>query len=344
MKKAKQIFKSFNIEIKETDDEKREIIAVGSSEKIDRDGDVVVVDGIDLKNYKKNPLFVWAHRGGDTPENVLGQGAKVWKDGKKLMFKLSFLDMDINPRADMVYKMYKAKALRAFSIGFSPDWKEAEYNEKSGGYKFNKTELFEISAVPVPANPFALIQSKEMKQMIEDGDIDEIEVKDFELYLKELGFEDIEDDKETTIPLEKDKDGNLKMVDEDKESNELTYTINTLDSKSFEKFVKDNSESIKEMMIEKELEDKIKEAEELISEDKESNRDIDKNSEHNNTEIKCVKCGHELFCPECDVLVEKEKDVFDWIFENNTKSNEIDDALKEKQEFNNELLSELGFK
>ena len=186
----------FDIEIKEVDDAKRQLIAVGSKQINDRDNDIIDVEGMDLKNYKKNPTFLWAHRGSETPENVMGQAKKVWKDGKNLMFKLEFLDSDINPRSDMVFKMFKAKALRAFSIGFAPDWEKASYNEKRGGFDFPTSELLEISAVPVPANPAAL--TNELKQMVKIGNVDELEVKDFEIYLKE-NFEEVDE----TEPLEK---------------------------------------------------------------------------------------------------------------------------------------------
>lgn len=275
MEHPKKIYKSVNIEIKASDDEKREITAVGSKQVVDRDGDVVFVDGMKLTEYKKNPLFMWAHRGGETPENILGSGTKVWKDGKQLMFKLKFLDSDVNPRADMVYKMYKAGALRAFSIGFEPNWKETKFNEKNNGYDIGESNLFEISAVPVPANPFALIQSKEFKDMVESGEVDELEVKDFESYLTELGYKD-----EPTIEV--------KLIEDE------------LDTKE-----------------EDELEDLIKEVEDVLEKDDadlEINPDNAKDSEHKHIEIKCVKCGHDLTCPECNVLVEKEEDVFEWIF------------------------------
>jgi len=182
------MIKTFDIEIKEIDDDKRQLTVVGSKQVSDRDRDVINVSGMDLKNYKKNPTFLWAHRGSETPENVMGTAKKVWVDGNNLMFKLEFLDTDINPRADMVYKMYKSKALRAFSIGFAPDWEKASYNEKRGGFDFPSAELLEISAVPVPANPAAL--ANELKQVKLTGSVDDLEVKDFEIYLKE-NFEDI---------------------------------------------------------------------------------------------------------------------------------------------------------
>jgi HK97 family phage prohead protease len=186
---SKKQFTSFNIEIKAADDDKRQITAIGTKEINDRDNDLVSVDGMDLKNFKKNPTFMWSHRSSETPENILGTAKKVWKEGKNLMFTLDFLEEDINPRADMVYKMYKAGALRAFSIGFAPDWNTASYNEKRGGFDFPKSELLEISAVAVPANQAALVQN-----MIEMGIADEAEAKDFEIFMKELQPE-IEDDR-----------------------------------------------------------------------------------------------------------------------------------------------------
>ncbi len=190
------MIKTFDLEIKETDDDKRQLTVIGSKQINDRDNDVIDVKGMNLKNYKKNPVFIWAHRGSETPENVMGSAKKVWVDGKNLMFKLEFLDMDINPRADMVYKMFKSKALRAFSIGFAPDWEKASYNEKRGGFDFPTSELLEISAVPVPANPAAL--TNELKQLEKTGNADELEIKDFETYLED-NFEEVD----ISDPLEK---------------------------------------------------------------------------------------------------------------------------------------------
>ena len=208
------MIKTFDVEIKETDDTKRELTVVGSKQINDRDNDIVDVKGMDLKNYKKNPVFIWAHRGSETPENVIGTAKKVWVDGSNLMFKLEFLDSDVNPRADMVYKMYKAKALRAFSIGFAPDWEKAAYNEKRGGFDFPSSELLEISAVPVPANPAAL--ANELKQVQMTGNADELEVKDFEMYLEE-NFEEVE----IKEPLEK------KVLLLEKEINDLKKRFDT---------------------------------------------------------------------------------------------------------------------
>jgi hypothetical protein len=47
--------------VKSSVEDDRTITCVGSVEKIDRDNDVVVIQGVDIKNYKDNPIVLWAH-------------------------------------------------------------------------------------------------------------------------------------------------------------------------------------------------------------------------------------------------------------------------------------------
>jgi len=190
-KGKKLIHKQYDIEIKSVDDEKREIVAVGSQQKVDRDGDIVKVDGIDFSAYKKNPIVLWSHKHSDPP---IGKTERVWKDGNKLMFKINYADAETYSFADTIYKLTKGGYINAFSIGFAPDWKEAEPNEKSGGYNFNKTELLEISSVNVPANAGALIQTRSIQKAMEDKVIDDVELKEVELYLEKNLIADIEED------------------------------------------------------------------------------------------------------------------------------------------------------
>ena len=177
----KQIFKPFSIEIKGVDDDKREITAVGSQQKVDRDGDIIKVDGVDLKNYKKNPVVLWSHNHGDPP---IGKTKRVWKDNGKLMFKIEYAPPETYSFADTIFKLTKEGYINAFSIGFVPDWEAAEPNEKSGGYTFSKTELLEISAVNVPANAGALVESRSILKALEDEVIDDAEYNELLIYFK----------------------------------------------------------------------------------------------------------------------------------------------------------------
>lgn len=131
--------------------------AVASSNVVDRKGEVVDQDGIDLKNFKKNPVLLWSHNA-SLSENrpPIGKVLKTWFEGarkKKLMFSVQF-DME-DDFARLIYNKYKKGYLKAFSIGFIPIEREDE--------TYIKSELLEISAVPVPANPEALVHLKDIK-------------------------------------------------------------------------------------------------------------------------------------------------------------------------------------
>ena len=151
--KKNQILKrqlELQVSIKATkdDDENHILTFIGSDETIDRHGDIVKVDGWDLKNYKKNPVFLWAHNSHQMP---IGKAIKVWVDDGKLKFKIKFA-VEQYDFAKLAYDMYKGGYLNATSVGFMiQDWKFEGDNFIS-----EKQELFELSAVPVPANPNAL--------------------------------------------------------------------------------------------------------------------------------------------------------------------------------------------
>jgi len=160
-----------SIEVKEIDNESRTITAIGSKETIDRDGDVIKVDGVDFKKYKTNPVVLYSH---DSRELPIGKTVKVWVDSDKLMFKIQFATAEENPKAEYVYKLFKGGYLKAFSIGFIPNYSDITYVEdkktkKSVRY-INSSELLEISAVSLPSNREALIQTFE--KAWQSGDID----------------------------------------------------------------------------------------------------------------------------------------------------------------------------
>ncbi len=119
------------------------IIGVASSEDKDRDGDVIKVDGWELKNFKKNPVLLWSHRQ-DFP---IGKVLDIWKEGKKLMFKAKMYLKD--EMGMKVYNFLKDGMLNTVSVGFMPK----EFDDG----KFTKQELFELSVVPVPSNPEAMV-------------------------------------------------------------------------------------------------------------------------------------------------------------------------------------------
>ncbi len=80
---------------------------------------------------------------------------------KKLMFRPKFATKEDYPFADTIFNLYKGGFLRTFSVGFDPKRYEIVEREKGQrGYDFMEQELWEISAVTVPANPNALVAAK----------------------------------------------------------------------------------------------------------------------------------------------------------------------------------------
>jgi len=147
------IRKLYNFEVKQL--EGRVLRFTGSTETEDRDGEVIKVAGWQLENYKKNPVFMWAH---DYTQPPIGKAVNVHKRNGALIFDVEFADKDTYEFADTIYKLYQGGFLHATSVGFIPD---SQFITEGDGVKsprrtYAKQELLELSAVPVPSNPDAL--------------------------------------------------------------------------------------------------------------------------------------------------------------------------------------------
>jgi len=184
----KDIYKNFNLEIKSSDEDKRLITAIASYEAVDRDNDVVHLDGLNLKNFKKNKgPILWSH---DAKQHPVGKAIQTKVDGKNLVMKIQFTSEDENPFGYTTYKLIKGGYINNLSIRFQPDYKEAKYNDKRQGYDFYKSELLETSIVNVPANSGARVINRSIDKAITDKIIDEKEADEIKNYMKELLVED----------------------------------------------------------------------------------------------------------------------------------------------------------
>ena len=125
-----------------------EITAIASTAVEDRQGEIVEVEGWDLKDFKANPVILWGH---DHSQLPIGKATKVWVDGTgrkaKLMTKIAFQEVTEMGRA--VKQLVADGVLKTLSVGFMPVDGE--------GNRFTKQKLLEISVVNVPANPEAMM-------------------------------------------------------------------------------------------------------------------------------------------------------------------------------------------
>lgn len=152
-------------------DDSRVVQFVGTTGIRDRYGDEIPLDGWDFTNYLKNPVVLFGH---DYRSLPIGRTLKIERkrvNGKLAwVFDVEFADKELNPLADQVFKLVKRGFLRSVSVGFrslhSQEIEETEKERKEReeetpdvkpGKVFKKKELLELSIVPVPANPEALL-------------------------------------------------------------------------------------------------------------------------------------------------------------------------------------------
>lgn len=172
-----------------------------SNESVDRDGDVIKQNGVDWKNFMKNPVVLFAHNAKELP---IGKGLAVRRVGTKTLMDIEFAGADANPKAEQVLKLLDGGFLNAGSIGFTPKEVSRVSTKERDGFDIEKSEALEFSIVPVPANADALHQAKEAgldvsvcKEFIagalkayrlkEDGDIEAIPAPKVEKGLYTVG-------------------------------------------------------------------------------------------------------------------------------------------------------------
>lgn len=124
-----------------------------STEDADRDNDIIVQSGWDLKEFKKNPIALFQH----DKNSPIGTWEKVRVEGKRLVGRLKLAEKGTSQLVDEVRSLVEQGILRAISVGFiSADYEPLDPSDPWAGYKFKKSTLLEASLVSVPANPNAL--------------------------------------------------------------------------------------------------------------------------------------------------------------------------------------------
>jgi hypothetical protein len=148
-----------NIPVKVSSVDSNSLWATFSTDDKDRHGDRVAQNW-NLQNFMNNPVVLNSHSYQDSTETIGRVEALVQKD-HSLEGKIRFA-IDENPKAKVIFDLYKGGFLNAFSVGFMPGEEE--------------NELLELSAVSVPANAMALAKQKGIDvSMLDDEDIEEEE-------------------------------------------------------------------------------------------------------------------------------------------------------------------------
>ncbi len=169
---AETIYKVLDCEVKKLGERSYEFTA--STSTIDRDGEVIEAKGWDLKNFKKNPVIMYAH---DYRSLPIGKAPKVWLAGGKLKNTVQFPPEGTYEFADIVERLVDTGYLKTESVGFIPQkWEDGD-GDKGPRRTYLKQELLEISIVPVPSNPDALRNAVE-EGVITTKELETLSTKD----------------------------------------------------------------------------------------------------------------------------------------------------------------------
>jgi HK97 family phage prohead protease len=138
-----------------TDDENYVIRGVFSTSDADRQGEIIDQNGWKLDEYMQNPVVLFAH---DHWQPAIGKMIELGKDAVgNLVGAIQFAVKEYD-FAKTIYNLYKGKYMRAFSVGFETPMDKVE--EVEGVIILREANLYEVSAVNVPANAMALAYSK----------------------------------------------------------------------------------------------------------------------------------------------------------------------------------------
>ncbi len=130
-----------------------------TSMAVDRDGEVVVPEGMDLDNWIANPVILWAHGWGESRSMPIGKGLVDTIKRTKKYIDANIVFDEEDEFALKINNKVRNGFLSTGSIGFIPKeiGREPILNGQTG-VTFLKAELLEFSIVPVPSNPNATVR------------------------------------------------------------------------------------------------------------------------------------------------------------------------------------------
>jgi HK97 family phage prohead protease len=136
-----------------------EIGVIAASSDLARDGHVLVVAGLSLENYRKNPIVLWDHN----PDQPIGACTAVGMVGDKLAARIEL--SDASPKAQEIRAFAKGGIVKGVSIGFDPidaEPLDPAYGSR-GGMRITSSELLDISLVSVPSDVNGMIIARGYK-------------------------------------------------------------------------------------------------------------------------------------------------------------------------------------
>ena len=223
--KNEKIIKTYVISKANLDEDKRIFRATITDQTVDRDKEVILAKGMNIKEFKKNGIILFNH-----DKNMpIGKSIDIKRVGDALVMTGKLALEGTISEADKIWQLIKQGILKSMSIGFMgtefrmPTKEDIKDFGKEVIRVISKSQLLEVSVVSVPANQNALITAfKDMdidpKSMLGVSYIEEKCEDIQEDYIQEETIEDQIDEEIKTLNIEMKEETREKMVEDIKES------------------------------------------------------------------------------------------------------------------------------
>jgi phage head maturation protease len=152
-------FRDVKVEVESLPDGSRQVVAIISTDSVDRDGEVVLPKGLVKQQFQGNPIVLYSH-----DRKSLPIGSCNWIKAFPNFLKGCYRVTDKTQLGRDVFGLIQDGVLKAHSINFlpiessppttkelieRPDWQGAKLIHR-------KWELLELSVCSIPCNPEAL--------------------------------------------------------------------------------------------------------------------------------------------------------------------------------------------
>jgi HK97 family phage prohead protease len=136
----------------------RQVKVIASDGSVDRMGDILVPSGVELDEYRRNPIVLAQH----SSDEPIARCSYIGVEGGAVVATVDFPPAGISERSDEYLALLKAGVLNAFSVGFVP--LEMEPLRDTGGWRYRRWALYELSCVSIPANANALVVERRYRR------------------------------------------------------------------------------------------------------------------------------------------------------------------------------------
>lgn len=157
--KLVKAFAAIDIKALDTPEDAGSFRVIMTSDKKDRDGEIIKLDAWSFENFMKNPILIYGHNYYGL-ENVIGRVDKIYLENNTWIAEGKFASMAANPKAQQVRRLYDEKILQAVSVGFIVKGRDIADDSI-----ITKAELLELSFVPIQSNPDAVSLLKSMEAL-----------------------------------------------------------------------------------------------------------------------------------------------------------------------------------